>query len=194
MEKLIYTNKLGGSVEFSAKSVYVLEEVEGLTGIQNELSSSKSVSQDGVTITSSNLKERNITIQGSILGNKEFDKTKLIQIVNPKLNGTLVHELNGYRRIIKCKIEQAPDITKKPNYKYFISLIAPNPYFQDIVESTEELADWVGGLRFPLQLPMMFAGRSTRQQTIIQNNGDVETPILQASKGGTFDKSKSHKQ
>lgn len=40
------------------------------------------------------------------------------------------------------------------------------------------MADWVGGLAFPLSLPMMFSGRSSMLYKIIHNDGDVETPVM----------------
>lgn len=176
MEKLIYTNEAGESVEFSAKSAYILETVEGLTGLQNEFSTSKTIRQDGITIVNSSLKERNIVIEGSIIKNPERNKTKLISVLNPKMKGILTHEINGIKRKIDCEIEQTPSISKVPYFKFQISLLCPNPYWADQHETGKEISTWIGGLSFPFSLPFRLKQRGETRQNIY-NAGDVETPV-----------------
>lgn len=185
MAKLTYINEREQILEFGDSAPFLIIKIEGLGSPKNELYRQKSPYQDGTTITHATLDERELVLEGVILYKDRLERqryrNRLIKVFNPKLKGELIFERDGIKRKINCMVEQAPYFPSnmQETYQMFsLIFICPNPFWLDEFIESEEMADWVGGLRFPLQLPMMFAGRSTRQSTIIRNNGDVETPIV----------------
>ncbi len=96
--------------------------------------------------------------------------------------GNVVREIS----VVLEKAPSFPDTRTTPYPKFLISLIAPNPFWIDPTTKRQDMADWVGGLQFPLTLPTMFSGRSTRTNSVVQNGGDVETPVLITFRGGAI--------
>ena len=187
MEKVTFINSKGQSVLLGNDAPFILTKIEGLGAVNVDIQTQKSPFQDGETYIGNTLEPRPISIEIMVLAdNKEEmmkNRRKILQVFNTKLGeGRLIYEYGNVKREIKAISELAPVFPDAGNFKdtmqhALIQLYCPNPFLLDTFIETEEMADWVGGLRFPLQLPMMFAGRSTRQSTIIRNNGDVETPI-----------------
>lgn len=188
MEKLIFTNSRGFSVELGDESPFILTKIEGLGAVNAAIQTQKSPFQDGETYIDNLLEPRSISIEIMILADDTEEmmenRRKLLQAFNPKLGeGKLIYEYGKVKREIKAISELAPVFPDAGDFKDtmqpgLIQLYCPNPFWLDTFIESEEMADWVGGLRFPLQLPMMFTGRSSRQHTVIHNAGDVDTPIV----------------
>ena len=111
-EKIIYENDRGERVEIAYSFPYLLQGFIGADGTDTNITSSKGVDQDGMTITNVNLQERPLQILGKI---KENDKTalskrraKLLQVFNPKVQGWLQYEYGDVKRRIRCQVESAP--------------------------------------------------------------------------------------
>ena len=113
-EKLIYTNERGESIEFSPASSYHVnfKDVTGLSDVRNAIYSTNSMGQDGDTYLGYRIESRDIDIVGYI---KERDKQaaqnlrrKLNRILNPQYEATLTYVFGDFRRVIGCKIDDAP--------------------------------------------------------------------------------------
>ncbi len=183
MAILKYINNNNKSIELGNAAPFLVTTIDGLGSPQNEIYTQKSPYQDGVTATHSSLGPRNIVIEGKIIDsnreNRQAYRYKLLSIFNPKLDGKLIIDLGSAQRQIDCKVEQAPYFSSnsEQNYQNFsISLLAPNPYWQDINTTEEEIVTWISGISFPLQLPTQFATAGPKKINII-NSGDIETPI-----------------
>ena len=188
MEKVTFINSMGQSIQLGNEEPFILTKIEGTGAASTNIQTQKSPFQDGETYIDNLLEPRSISIEIIVLANdsKEMIKNrrKLLQVLNPKLGeGKLVYDYGDIKREIKAISENAPVFPDDGDFKdtmqpALIQLYCSNPFWLDTFTESQELADWVGGLMFPLQLPMMFAGRSSRQHTIIHNAGDVETPIV----------------
>lgn len=183
MAILKYINNNNKSIELGNAAPFLVTTIDGLGSPQNEIYTQKSPYQDGVTATHSSLGPRNIVIEGKIIDsnreNRQAYRHKLLSIFNPKLDGKLIIDLGSAQRQIDCKVEQAPYFSSnsEQNYQNFsISLLAPNPYWQDINTTQKEIVTWIGGISFPLKLPTKFSTAGPRIINVV-NNGDVETPI-----------------
>ena len=159
-EKIIYENDRGERVEIAYSFPFFLQSFIGADGADANITSSKGVGQDGITITNVNLQPRPLQIIGYI---KEIDKTtlakrrsKLMQVFNPKIGGTLEYQYGDVTRRIRCQVESAPFFSKPFNtfnvLNFAIDLVAPNPYWQDLMQSKSEIAIWRGSFEFPLEL------------------------------------------
>lgn len=183
MAKLKYINSNNKSIVLGNKAPYLITTIDGLGSPQNEIYTQKSPFQDGVSITGSSLELRNIVLEGKIIDsnrlNRQTYRNTLLSVFNPKLNGKLTIGLGNEQRQIDCKVEQAPYFTSesgKNHQDFSISLIAPNPYWQDIEDISQEIITWIGGMSFPLRLPTKFSMAGPKIINVI-NDGDVETPI-----------------
>ena len=177
VEKLTYLNEKGQSVEFSVWSPFFCSEISGIDGIKNNIYTSKGAGQDGVTVTGDNLDIRDIVVQGTVRGDTEKNRLILLSIVNPKLKAKLIYVNAGVEKYIDCKVEKAPTITKEKWPKYLVSFFCANPYWQDTTEAKIEIASWIGGFSFPLELVTGGIEMGTRSPSLIVNvinNGDVE--------------------
>lgn len=182
MDKLTYINENGHSVDFNITSPFILQTTEGLDMVENEIHSTKSINQDGVSVVSSNLDSRNITIEGTIIDDVKKNRRKLLNIINPKLKGKLIYENQDMKKCIDCEVEQIPTISRKSYPQFLISLLCPNPYWKNIYETGKEISTWIGGLQFPFSLPFTLKQRGETKQNIY-NAGDVETPVEITFKG-----------
>ena len=177
VEKLTYLNEKGQSVEFSVWSPFFCSEITGIDGIKNNIYTSKGAGQDGVTVTGDSLDIRDIAVQGTVRGDTEKNRLILLAIVNPKLKAKLIYVNAGVEKYIDCKVEKAPTITKEAFPKFLVSFFCPNPYWQDTTEAKAEIASWIGGFSFPLELVTGGIEMGTRSPSLIvnvNNKGDVE--------------------
>ena len=183
MNKLIYKNENGGTLEFGSRPPFLITTIDGLGAVNNEIYTSKSPNQDGVSVNNKSLSERHLTLEGVIITRtreeRQRSRRRLLQTFNSKLNGELTIYQDGEVRKINCIPELAPSFpsAKQENYQPFmINLYCPNPYWLDNFEMSEEIITWIGGITFPLRLPTRFALAGEKIINII-NDGDVETPI-----------------
>jgi len=183
MAILKYINNNNKSIELGNAAPFLVTTIDGLGSPQNEIYTQKSPYQDGVTATHSSLGPRNIVIEGKIIDsnreNRQAYRYKLLSIFNPKLDGKLIIDLGSAQRQIDCKVEQAPYFSSnsEQNYQNFsISLLAPNPYWQDINTIKEEVAIWRGAFEFPLEIVEEGIEMGYRESSLIVNifnKGDV---------------------
>lgn len=180
MAKLKYVNGNNKSIELGNAAPFLITTVDGLGSPPNEIYTQKSPFQDGVTVTGSSLESRNIVLEGKIIGGTVYRNT-LLSVFNPKLNGKLIIDLGNEQRQIDCKVEQAPYFSSErgQNHQVFsISLIAANPYFQDINTTKEEIAIWRGAWEFPWEILEEGIELGYREPSLIVNvlnKGDVAT-------------------
>lgn len=190
-EKLTYTNELGESIVFSTSSSYHVnfKDVTGLSDVRNALYSTNSMGQDGDTYLGYRIESRDIDIVGYIT---ERDKTttqtlrrKLNRILNPQYEATLTYEMGDFKRVIGCKIDNAPIFNRqKPIFEQFtIQLNCMNPFWREETETREDIATWIGGFEFPQDDGLeLFDGWQIgyRQPSLIvnvYNFGDVKSGL-----------------
>jgi hypothetical protein len=197
-ETLTYVNERGESVSFSPASPYHvnMKDVSGLSDIRNAIYSINSMGQDGDTYLGNRIESRDIEIIGNI---KERNKEQaqrlrrnLNHILNPQYNASLIYEFGTFKRVIGCKVNNAPIFIKKPIYEEFtIQLLCLNPFWREEQEIREDIAAWVGGFEFPirdaddqpdgLEIPMDGSWEiGYRQPSLIinvYNGGDVRAGI-----------------
>lgn len=177
--RLIYENEKGQSIEFSVWSPFFLQDFDGLDGLKNNIYTVKGMEQDGATYVSSNLEMRNIVIQGIINNNANYNKPRMISILNPKLKGKLTAIDGETTKYINCKIEKAPSISNDKKPKFIMSLLCPNPFFYDIEVKTD-IALWKGDFEFPLEIIEQGILLGHREPSLIVNvinDSDLKCPL-----------------
>jgi hypothetical protein len=182
LEKVIYTNSRGQSIELGNYAPYILTKLEGTGAPKTTILTSKSPGQDGKTYHGTLLEERNINIEGSIEGISENDLFKkrkfLCSIFNPKLSGVLMYINNEYTYKIDCEMLDTPTFKDKFStlQPFLLQLYCHDPYWLDIYESTEEIAVWLGDIQFPMMISDKGTEMGHRESNLIvnlNNSGDI---------------------
>lgn len=176
-EKVIYENDRGERIEIAYSFPYLLQGFTGADGTDANITSSKGVGQDGMTITSVNLEPRPLQILGKINENDKSvlakRRTKLLQVFNPKVQGWLQYEYGDVKKRIRCQVESAPFFSKAFNtfevLNFVIDLIAANPYWQDLTQSRSDIAIWQGSFEFPLEITEEGIEIGFREPSLIVN-------------------------
>lgn len=185
IEKLTYTNERGESVVFSHASIFHTNEVSGLSDVRNAIYSINSMGQDGDTYLGNRIESREIEIVGSI---KERNKDqmreyrrKLNRVLNPQYAATLTYEYGEFKRVIDCKVDNAPVFSRKAIFQDFtVQLLCLNPFWRKESKARDDIATWIGGLEFPVEIPVEGWQIGFRQPSLIvnvYNDGDVQAGI-----------------
>ncbi|WP_096635849.1 phage tail family protein [Clostridium cochlearium] len=181
-EKFIFKNERGQQIEFSIWSPFFLNKIDGISGLKNIIYNNRSMGQDGSTYTGSTLDNRNIVIQGAITENGEHNREKLLSIINPKLKAKLIYTDGNIKKYVECIVENAPIITKENKPKFQISLLAPNPYWKDYIQSKVNIALWKGDFHFPLVIPkttgIIMGHREPSLIVNVNNAGQAKTGMI----------------
>ncbi len=186
---LRFINSKNESVEFSVKKPFILNEVDGLSGVGATEVTYKGFTQDGEEYQSSNLESRQIVIRFTLLCNSAEEliniRSKINRVFNPKLGvGLLYYSYMGIERVINCVADGTPVmpiISKKRDCTGEIILLAHNPYFRDLAENKVNIAQWKGSLKFPLAIKQPGVTMGIKQPSLIvnvANNGDVKSGMV----------------
>lgn len=184
IEILTYTNERGESVSFSHASVYHTNEISGISDVRNAIYSINSMGQDGDTYLGNRIESREIEIVGSIRERNKDQmreyRRKLNRVLNPQCAAKLTYEYGSFKRVIDCKVDNAPVFTRKAIFQDFtIQLLCLNPFWRKESKTRDDIATWIGALEFPVEIvPGWEIGY--RQPSLIvnvYNDGDVQTGI-----------------
>jgi len=191
--ELTYINTAGVSVTLRQTKPFFLTKLDGVGRIRQTINTFRAPEQDGAFYISSTLDMRNITIEGQVVApdvDTSFEHRRhLLRIFTPKQRGTLVYR----NRQISCIVEEAGFSQSSGNGRgggiarspaFFISLLCPSPFFEELETIRQELASWQGNFSFPLEIlstpvpPLPIAGielgiRQPSQIIMIDNIGDV---------------------
>jgi hypothetical protein len=188
MQRIIFTNARGQSVELKSSAPFLLQSIDGLGDVDADVQTQKAPFQDGSTYIDTVLQERPISMQIAILAS---DTTTLLQqrqilasVFNPKLGkGVLRYENDETIREIEAVPDSVPAFpsgkeNRGPTFqKALINLLCPEPFWLNDRDIIDELAVFEGGLSFPLSFPNMFSQQSDSRTKLLVNEGDVETSV-----------------
>jgi len=187
MERLIYTNALGHSVEFSSAGTYQWTQVDDLGALDASFQTSSSPYQDGTTsVGDPYFEPRVIKVDIQIVSSDlQADIRSLNRILNPKLGmASLSYERDGVKRVLnKVKTRTMPALpggTSRGIGFQMSSIIfmAFNPYYTDEAYTEASVETGGLGLEFPLNITdsFVFDFLNTTGVTVT-NAGDVECPV-----------------
>ena len=176
--ELIYTNATGASVTLRQTKPFFLSKLDGAGRIRQTTNTFQTPEQDGAFYISSPVDLRNITVEGTILAGSPEEayeyRRRLLKIFTPKQRGILIYR----GKQIACIVEEAGfsqgNIVRAP--QFFISLLCPSPFFEDLETIRRELASWLERFSFPLEIvdPGIELGiRQPSQIITVENEGDV---------------------
>ena len=189
IEKLIYTNEIGESLELSTDSIYhcnVSKDVSGVSGVQSIIYSTNSMGQHGDSYVGQRIEARDVDVIGHINTRDKAQALELrrrfLKIFNPELGGTLMYEYGSFRRVIGCRLHGKPEAERKEVLiEFHIQLECLNPFWREEQEEKEDIASWVPAWEFPCEIEqdnpesMIFGYRAESVIVNCYNEGDVAT-------------------
>lgn len=190
IEKFTFTNSREESIEIGNSAPFIMLSNDGTGSGEAEVQMQKSPFQDGSTLVDALIDVRNINIQMVIQANDQADlyekREQMVRILNPKLKtGILKYNYGSGEKEIEATVETAPVFLSGPgnrtesSQRAMLSFICPNPFWRSIDVFDEEMADWVGGLEFPLEIEEegLELEREGNNRVDIVNEGHVPTPV-----------------
>ena len=96
------------------------------------------------------------------------------------MNATLTYRCGDTVRVIDCVPENAPKFSRDAVFlDYEVILTCPNPFWRDVKESAEQIAEWIPLWEFPFEIPigagMEFGYRAPSLIATAVNLGDVKS-------------------
>jgi hypothetical protein len=183
MQKVIYTNSRGQSIELKNSAPFLLEKIDGTGGTKTTLLTTKSPGQDGKSYHGTLLEERTLNITCAICGTSLEDigikKRQICSIFNPKLNGKLTYINSSGTHTIDAVVQDSPTFKDRVAtiQEFLVQLFCPDPFWADLQEAKEEIANWIGDFEFDLEIGEDGIEMEHRESSLIvnvNNTGDVE--------------------
>ncbi len=185
MEKIIFVNSKGVSIQIGDTAPFILYKIEGTGGSKADIQMNKSPFQQGKTYIDTLMDYRTLSLEIVILAKDEMEqferRKQLNSIFNPLLKeGTLTYQYDGGEKSIGVVMESSPIFKDSPENPLgqlhcLITLYAPSPFWLDTFIEGEELSYLMGGFQFGLKIPTTFSYRGKKKKVI--NIGDVDTPV-----------------
>ena len=183
LQKLTYTNSLGAELSIARSAPFLIQSFDTTENVN--IYSAKGVLQDGTTYLGNSLDIGDISIGLILLSDTKENligfRKQVEQAFNPKLGEGYLTYTDEVKSIkIKCIPSKMPWFENNEDGNWqscLINLTANNPYWQDLAQIKAEIASWLGGFSFPLELVAGGIEMGTRSPSLIvnvSNNGDVE--------------------
>ncbi|MDT2483138.1 distal tail protein Dit [Enterococcus avium] len=190
MYEIVYTSGENENVSFSVRPPFVVTKKQGFGAVENAITTEEQYGLDGAVLVSERLEKRDLTIKGEIVAESSEDlvnyRKELIRVFNPKTPGTLIYRQNDHEYQIDVLVVKAPetdDPEKNLTLTYTISLLALDPYWEDMsrYNSLIPLAVATKKHLWPLEIfsGYEFSTLNSGEIVEIKNDGDVDV-------GGTF--------
>lgn len=158
-------------------SNYVITSVDGLLRPVTDIHTSSGTS-DGETFNSAKMQKRNITITIRLRGQIETNRQRLYTIFPAKKACTVFYKNQNRDVCIKGYVEVMDGSIFEEREKIQISIICPDPYFENLAFLYEELTQVTKLFEFPFSIevdsPIPFSEVGNLSYCTLVNNGDVE--------------------
>ncbi|MCH5340053.1 MAG: phage tail family protein [Acetatifactor sp.] len=189
--KVICTSDKNVAVSFTWNGFtpFHLVDIEGIYGIESNVVTSENTTIDGSTYQGATAKERYVNLIVEMDSNYSENRNLLYKCFPIKSSGTMEYIEDGEIKVIKYEVESIiPGKTTGVVRDYTLSLICPDPYFKDPIDTEIIMASWVSDFFFPAEFPaegIEFGHRKTEYVKVIENtNGADNTGITVVFKAG----------
>ncbi len=152
-----------------------LFDIDGLTGIDVDVSLSQGFNQVGETVENLSIGSNTLEISGRLLGEANESKKRLLLAFAPMQSGRLTFENKFF---VDCVVSKTPIITvEKKDPKFELVLTAPYPYWQSVNINSFTVGDYKPSFRFPVNYsePHTFGVANPSAFINCINNGEVES-------------------
>lgn len=172
MRTISCTNNDGVGIVFENDfSPWLLTDVDGVYLIDANLYTSDNTMTDGATYQGTTIEKRNIVLTLLDKGtDHKADRTFLYQVFKPKAPGTLVYEEDGDEKSIDYYVENVSIEGLGKHRSATVSLICPDPFFTDTIDTEVIIAGWQKLWTFPHEFTLESFGERTKTKIGTVNN------------------------
>ena len=185
---LYYVGANGSQIDLFRNPYFDLTNVDGMTGVANDIAASTTPSMDGDKINNIQTQPRGIVLDLRIKDCVSVEEAKryILRSVKPKQKGKLVLNQAGRELSISGVVEAISMPRFEQEITMQVTLYCSNPYWQDVENVLLEISRIldmhyfpldVGGLAFPVDGVVMgeYDLNMTRTYT---NDGDAECGMI----------------
>ena len=148
--KITCTNEDNISMEFTSKfSPFLLQNCDGIYEVDNNVTTKDNTMIDGSTYLGSTTKMRNIVLTLADKENHMKNRNLLYQLFKPKSPGTFKYEEEDETRTIEYYVESVQFTSVKNVRVATVSLLCPDPFFQDLEDMVVQMSGWQKLWTFP---------------------------------------------
>ncbi len=151
--KMLYTNSNQQVAWINDETNYALINISGIQPPKATIQCGTLYHMDGSMFLHSRIEQRNIVLTLQILQETQLNRQRLTQIFKPKQKGSLKIILLEKTVMIDAYCESIEVSPMSWPVRAIISLLCPQPYFEDIQTTHLEMASITHRLMFPLDIP-----------------------------------------
>ncbi len=170
----------GKSIVFSKDSLFWLSDINGL-GLDVISETTQSFNNKGEELQTQNVKGRNISLTGEIVGDVFKNRLLMLSCIVPFKSGVLSFEENGETWQIDVWPSKTPEIETGAGVQVFqFSLYAPYPFFRTKEQKTYVLSGYLPMWQTPflMQEPFYISRQNPDAFTRITNVGDISQSFI----------------
>lgn len=161
--------------------LYNVVAAEGLTPVVATINTTANGVVDGTFYNSSFLTQRNIVLTIVPDGDIEEKRLELYRIFRPK-SQIRVHVKSRFRNVyIDSRVESVETDLYAIRQSLVISLIAPQPFFLDAKETTQQQSATVDAFELPFEIPekgLKFGDLTKDRDIEIENDGEEASGLV----------------
>ena len=179
MFELILENQRGDAVALNNTKNYDVKEIDGLYPAGANIVTSQTSLDDGSKYNSSKVNERSLNISVAIKCDAERSRLNLYKIIKPKHYIKMIYR--SAARDVFCE-GYVSDISIDhfaQQQSASISIICPEPYFNDAQEIIDTITQILDAFHFPFAItsadPVPLGEYNTTSEMNIINSGEVES-------------------
>jgi len=152
MKTITYKNSKNQSLVLGEDPRYQLIDLQGLNPPKATFSTSTLAGFDGSRVNGSMVNARNILMTLQLSGDIEANRLKLYDIFKIKRSGTLTYNSDLLSIQIEAYVESVEISPMVWPIKALISLLCPQPYFEDLRDILVDVTSIENAFSFPLEL------------------------------------------
>ena len=171
----LYENAIG-AIRFAYDSPFWLEDIEGISSVEVDISQSRSNEQVGSSTTGRSVQPRIATLTGSIFEPLDINREQLIAVFAPKVPSTLTMIDNGESWYLDVEPLLTPDPTPGNGIQKFQArLHAAYPYWRTSAAYAKQVAGLTPLFKFPFSTggKWWISKYSDNYFSTIENKGNV---------------------
>lgn len=164
------------------ESYYQVVNVEGLNPPKAIINASNVAGIDGSKFNSSKLEERNIVIYIRLNGNVEANRNYLYSFF-PTKEWCKFYYKNGLRDVFIEGYVESCEVSLFTNDEVMqVSILCPNPYFQNVNEIVDDISKALSAFKFPFAInlnnPVPFSTLEMGRVTNVLNDSSAERGMM----------------
>lgn len=178
MYNVILENENGEQLDLMHHKDMICVHIDGATSITATLNETENANIDGSTINSERINSRPINLTVRILNNYGECRLKLYQqaVIKKKVKLSLVNDVRSV--YIEGQVKSIENDPFTQQQQMIISILCPEPYFDEMVALEEEFSNIVKLLHFPLAIDakgIPFGEITDIKQVEVINVGEADT-------------------